>query len=78
MAEVSIRELRNEGGSVIERVLAGELVTITRAGAPVAQLRPVDRSALTSVELIGRWRGVPKVDLASLRADAERFLDVGL
>ncbi|MGQ0519936.1 MAG: type II toxin-antitoxin system Phd/YefM family antitoxin, partial [Actinomycetota bacterium] len=30
MAEASIRELRNHGGEVIDRVAAGERVTITR------------------------------------------------
>ena len=32
MTDVSIRELRNDGGSVVARVLRGELITITRSG----------------------------------------------
>ncbi len=41
MAEASIRELRNHGGEVIDRVAAGERVTITRDGKAVAELRPL-------------------------------------
>ncbi|HLE85784.1 MAG TPA: type II toxin-antitoxin system prevent-host-death family antitoxin, partial [Thermoanaerobaculia bacterium] len=39
MSTVTIRELRNRGGDVVERVLAGESLTVTRAGTPVAELR---------------------------------------
>lgn len=34
MASVSIRELRNHGGEVVERVMAGETVTVTLAAVP--------------------------------------------
>ena len=40
MAQVTVRELRNRGGVVIDRVARGERVTITRDGKPVAELRP--------------------------------------
>ena len=33
-AEVTIRDLRNHGGEVIDRVLTGESVVITRSGSP--------------------------------------------
>ena len=46
MAEVTVRELRNEGGRVIDRVLAGESLLVTRAGEPVAELRPLPHAAL--------------------------------
>jgi len=38
MAEVSIRELGNHGGEVIDRVARGEQLTVTRSGKPVAEL----------------------------------------
>ena len=38
MADVSVRELRNHGGDVIDRVQAGERIIITRSGHPVAPL----------------------------------------
>jgi prevent-host-death family protein len=78
MAEVSIRELRNEGGSVVERVLRGELITITRSGAPVATLQPIGRAPLNSRELVDRWRRVPVVDIEALRSDVDDVLDTGL
>jgi len=43
MNYVTIRELRNHGGEVVDRAAAGELITITRNGTPVAELRLVRR-----------------------------------
>lgn len=51
MSEVTIRELRNHGGAVVDRVTRGEHVTITRAGKAVAELRPVRRPP-TSAEVL--------------------------
>ncbi len=78
MGEVSIRELRNDGGSVVERVLRGELVTVTRAGVPVAELRSVARGPVPAGLLLHRWNSVPRVDFAALREDLEGLLDVDL
>lgn len=78
MSEVSIRELRNEGGSVVERVLRGELVTITRSDTPVARLEPIGRAPLSSRELVKRWQRVAVVDIDGLRADLAEVLDTRL
>lgn len=43
MAEVASRDLRNDTRSVLRRVEAGEDVTITVDGRPVAVLRPLAR-----------------------------------
>lgn len=43
MAEVASRELRNNTRSLLNRVEAGEEVTITVGGRPVAILQPVGR-----------------------------------
>ena len=43
---MTIRELRNHGGAVVDRVLAGEHLVVTRDGTPVAELRPVQRRGL--------------------------------
>jgi prevent-host-death family protein len=75
MASVSIRDLRNHGGDVVDRVARGEQVTITRAGRPVAQLGPMARPALSATALLERWRRLPRVDPASLRADIDSLLD---
>jgi prevent-host-death family protein len=78
MAEVSIRDLRNHGGEVIDRVQAGERVTITRDGRPVAELRPVGAPALTAEEVLRRWRRLPPMDPDKLRADIDAILDPSL
>lgn len=41
MADVASRELRNNTRSVLERVEAGERITITVEGRRIAELRPV-------------------------------------
>lgn len=43
MTEVASRELRNNTRSLLERVEAGEEVTITVDGRPVAVLQPAGR-----------------------------------
>ncbi|HZN43618.1 MAG TPA: type II toxin-antitoxin system prevent-host-death family antitoxin [Actinomycetota bacterium] len=43
MSEVASRELRNNTRALLDRVEAGEAVTITVAGRPVAVLRPLPR-----------------------------------
>ena len=41
MAEVASRELRNQTRAVLDRVAAGERITITVDGRPIAELSPV-------------------------------------
>jgi prevent-host-death family protein len=41
MSEISSRNLRNRTREVLERVDAGEAVTITVDGRPAAELRPI-------------------------------------
>ncbi len=78
VADVSIRELRNRGGDVVDRVARGEQITITRAGTAVAELRPVSRPPLTAATLIDRRRRLPPVDPVALRADLDETLDARL
>jgi prevent-host-death family protein len=75
MADVSIRDLRNKGGDVVDRVARGERITITRAGKRVAELRPLSRPGLEADALLQRWRHLPPVDPAALRRDIDEFLD---
>lgn len=42
-ARIAQRELRNRSGDVLRRAEAGELITITVNGRPVAQLGPIPR-----------------------------------
>ncbi len=78
MAEVSIRELRNRGGDVVDRVERGERLTVTRDGRPVADLSPVGRPALDAATLLRRWAHLPQVDPRRLRADIDASLDQSL
>jgi prevent-host-death family protein len=78
MAEVTIRELRNHGGDVVDRVAQGEQVTITRAGQPVAELRPVSRPPLKAETLLARWHRLPHVDYHAMRADIDEIIDPAL
>jgi prevent-host-death family protein len=78
MADVTIRDLRNHGGAVIDRVAAGERVRITRDGRPVAELRPVRAPRMMARTLLERWRRLPRLDAEALRRDIDATLDSGL
>ena len=78
MSNVSIRDLRNHGGDVVDRVEAGERVVITRSGRPVAELRPLPRRGPDPATLLDRWRRLPHVDPAALRRDIDALIDPAL
>jgi prevent-host-death family protein len=78
MSAVSIRDLRNHGGDVVDRASRGEQVTITRAGQAVAELRPLASPPLSAKALLARWRRLPDLDAVALRADIDETLDARL
>ena len=77
MTEIAARELRNRTADVLRRVEAGEQVTITSRGRPVAELipvravrrRPIARAELT--RRLGRTQADSglREDLAVLAGD---------
>jgi prevent-host-death family protein len=75
---VSIRDLRNRGGDIVDRAASGEPITITRAGEPVAELRPLGPRPIGAERLLERWRRLPPVDAAALRADVDATIDPAL
>ena len=75
MSDVSIRELRNHGGAVVDRAAKGERLTITRSGRPVAELRPLGRQPVQLDVIIARRRQLPHLDPVQLRKDLDRVLD---
>jgi prevent-host-death family protein len=77
-AEVTIRDLRNHGGDVVDRVVAGEHLTLTRLGEPVAELRPLRRRPIPAAALLRRWRNLPHLDTRQLRADIDLVIDPSL
>ena len=78
MAEVTVRELRNDGGRVLDRVERGESLTVTRDGRAVAELRPLSPRALHASALLDRWRRLAHVDATRLQADLDAALDSSL
>ena len=78
METVTIRELRNRGGDVVDRVEAGERVTVTRDGRPVAELSPVRSRGVAAAALLERWRRLPGVDADALRRDVDAVVDQSL
>ena len=75
VSEATVRDLRNHGGRVLDRVAAGERVVITRDGRPVARLEPVPRGRQTATALVERFRRLPAVDPDRLRADVDAVAD---
>ena len=75
MGEVTIRDLRNRGGDIVDRAAQGESITITRSGEPVAQLRALGPRPARAEHLLERWRRLPPVDAARLRDDLDAAID---
>lgn len=78
MSEVSIRDLRNHGGEVIERVERGESLTVTRDGRQVAELRPLGPLPVKASVLVERWSRLPRLQAEDLRHDLDRAIDASL
>lgn len=74
-SRATVRDLRNHGGDVLDRVAAGEHVVVTRDGRPVAELTAVRAARLGREALLARWRHVPRVDAQALRRDLDALLD---
>ncbi len=60
---------------MLDRVLAGEHVIVTRDGRPVAELRPLPGSRLNAPALVERFRYLPPLDPDTFRADIDSVLD---
>lgn len=74
--KITQRELRNDSGAVLREVQAGQTLTVTRNGTPVAELRPIPRRRFVPRAVIadGAMRA-PRVDSARLRADLDAVVD---
>lgn len=60
---------------MVDRVRAGERITITRDGEPVAELRPLPRPRPSAEALVELFRDLPPMDPERLRADIDAILD---
>jgi prevent-host-death family protein len=71
MGTIPQKELRNQIGEVLRRAEAGETLTVTVAGRPVAELGPAHRRRwVGGAALVGVWRGAVPNTLAE---DLERL-----
>lgn len=55
MSSYSVAEAKNNLPKLLDRMLAGEAVTITRRGVPVARLAPVQEVVPTSGPIDVEW-----------------------
>jgi prevent-host-death family protein len=65
MAEVGIRALKQNASAVVARAAAGETLTVTDRGRPVAQLTPIPAATLDRLLESGQARRA-RHDLAAL------------
>ena len=73
-----MRELRNRGGEVLDRIARGERLMVTRDGVEVAELRPRGRRSPAPADLISRRRSLPQVDADQWRRDVDEVVDPSL
>lgn len=78
MDTITVRELRDQGSAVLDRVQAGERLIVSRAGVPVAEIRPLPRAGLDPATLLARWQDLPHVDPDAFRRDIDRLIDPSL
>ena len=71
---VTVFELRNDSGQALDRVLAGELLTVIRDGQPVAEMSPISIPAGLST-LKTRATKLKAIDPISLRNDLEELVE---
>ena len=73
---ISQRELRNDSGAILREVQAGQTITVTRNGVPVAELRAVPQRRFVLRAVIAEaGRRAPRVDFEGLRADLDAVVD---
>ena len=67
MSEVGVRALKQNASAVVSAAAAGETITITDRGRPVAQMTAIPASRLDALIAAGRARPA-RVSLSSLPA----------
>ena len=60
MESVGIRELRQNASQVVARAAAGEVITITDRGRPVAQMSPLANSSIERLRERGLITPAPR------------------
>jgi prevent-host-death family protein len=76
VATIQQKELRNASGEILRRAEAGETITVTVSGRPVAQIGPIARrSWVPSDQLAPIWRTPAPVGLQDDLAGFDVELD---
>lgn len=75
---MTVRDLRNNGGEVLDAVMRGEGMTVTRQGRAVAELRPLRRPGVRIETLEKVFKGCPSFDYSGLVDDMGEILDLSL
>ncbi|MDE2677626.1 MAG: type II toxin-antitoxin system prevent-host-death family antitoxin [Gemmatimonadota bacterium] len=76
MRSVTERQLRNSVAATLRRVEAGEHLTVTRNGTPVAELRPVGARRFVERAVIeAAATTAPRIDAERFRADLDALVD---
>jgi len=57
--------------------MRGAVVTVTRQGRPIAEVRPL-RQGTDTAGLLEKWRGTPSFSLSDLRRNLSTVLDDSL
>ena len=69
---INQRELRNFSARVLREVRAGQIITVTRHGEPVAELRPVQPRRFASRAAIAEAAArAPRIDAKRFRDDVD-------
>lgn len=75
MRTITQRQLRNDSGAILREVHAGEYLTVTRNGTPVAELRPVAARRFVPRAAIKAAAGTaPRIDSERFRADLDALV----
>jgi len=73
---ITQRELRNDSAAVLREVQAGQVIIITRNGAPVAELRPVPpRRYVPKAVIEASATRAPRIDARRWRKDLDAVVD---
>ena len=76
MRTVTERQLQDDATVILRQVEAGEHLTVTRNGMPVAELRPVAaRRFVHRAEITAAATTAPRIDAERFRADLDALVD---
>ena len=60
---------------MVDRVISGEQLTLTRDGTAVALLIPLRRVPVSAAMLHERWAALPAVNFENFRRDIDSLID---